>query len=242
VQDCQPGDSLKTYKNVSTRDRENPGVRTTGRDTRAGSRAFTLLELMIVLSILAILASLTLVVGRSVSERSKVSQAKAEMAVLAAALEQYKQQYGDYPWTPDGTDGGLDMEGGAILFNALCGNLGPQAKVKLSTKGRTFVELSRFTLDYTDDDHLPHPIETTLRTNWFNDPWGRWYYYRYRRSANDGAWKSKGFLLYSHGPDLDCDLGNPDTDVTRPVRTGLLENFPEGSDSKNRDNIYHGRD
>lgn len=196
-----------------------------------------------VTSLIAILASITLVVGRSVSERSKVAQAKAELAVLAAALEQYKQHYGDYPWTPDGVGGGLTIDGGAILFNALGGNIGPRTN-KLSSRGRTFVDFSRFTLDLNDEDDLPNdetdPDPTEIKINWFNDPWGQWYYYRYRRSADDTTWLSKGFLLYSHGPDAACNLGDSESPTT-PFRTGLLERFPAGTDEINRDNLYYGR-
>lgn len=214
-----------------------------GRVRRA-ARAFTLLELLLVMSILAILASITLVVGRGITERSKVAQAKAEMAVLAAALEQYKQQYGDYPWTPDGVDGGLAIDGGAILFNALGGNVGPRSN-KLGQKGRVFVDFDRFTLASRDEDDLPNTADasdpTEIKVNWFNDPWGEWYYYRYRRSSSDGVWKSRGFLLYSHGPDGKCNVGDSDEPAT-PFRTGLLEEFPAGTDEINRDNLYYGRD
>ena len=214
------------------------------------SRAFTVLELLIVISLIAILASITLVIGRSVTERSKIAQAKAEMAVLAAALEQYKQQYGDYPWTPTlppaGYPGGAVWDGGAAMFNALSGNLGPKAAPLLDgdgnpRKGRTFVDLARFTLDSNDPTDLPEPDAPDLKENWFNDPWGKWYYYEYKKGAADTNWKSKGFLLYSHGPDGGCFLG---TTPTSPANTGLLENFPTEPEfvEQNRDNIYHGRD
>jgi len=223
---------------------EKTGTMGAGRNTRtrAAVRAFTLMELLVVTSILAVLASITLLIGRGVSERSKVAQARAEMAVLAAALEQYKQQYGDYPWTPDSPPAGVSdprWDGGAVLFNALCGNLGPKA-TQLTAKGRTWVDLARFTLDLTDEASLPLPDQTDLRVNWFNDPWGGWYYYHYKKSGVDTAWKSRGFLLYSHGPDSECFLGAaPDS----PPNTGLLENLPTDATyvEQNRDNIYHGR-
>lgn len=211
---------------------------------RRGTAAFTLLELLMVMAVIAILATITLVIGRGVSDRSKVAQARAEMAVLAAALEQYKQQYGDYPWTPEARTSGAPAgpwDGGAILLNALCGNLGPRADAALSEKGRTFVDLARFTLASNVETDLPDPDTTDLRMNWFNDPWGKWYYYHYRKSATDGDWKSRGFLLYSHGPDGECFLG---TSTTSPANSGLLENFPAEPQyvEQNRDNIYHGRD
>lgn len=213
------------------------------------ARAFTLLELLMVMAVIAILATITLLIGRGVSDRSKVTQARAEMAVLAAALEQYKQQYGDYPWTP--ADVALDIptrpltiedsRSAVVLFNALCGNLGPKAVPLLdaggaSRKGRTFVDISKFRL-WLSDSQLPDPELPTIVNNWFADPWGKWYYYYYKKGASDGNWKSKGFLLYSHGPDGECRPG-PEED------SGLLDEMldtPEAIEF-NRDNLYYGRD
>ena len=61
--------------------------------------AFTLLELLAVISLSAILAGIMLGVGRRASEAGKVARAKAELAVLSAALESYNHTYGDYPQT-----------------------------------------------------------------------------------------------------------------------------------------------
>ncbi len=201
-----------------------------------GVRAFTLLELLMVMSLIAVLASIVLVVGRGISERSKVAQAKAEMAVLAAALEQYKQQYGDYPWTPEGlTSADGELDGGALLFNALCGNTGPKGN-RLEKKGRTFVEIERFNIALSD--RMPNDAGTSdateLKRNWFNDPWGEWYWYYYRPDGySTDTWKTPGFLLYSHGPDMACTPGTEET-------TGLVSDVPDVP--VNADNIYHGRD
>ncbi len=167
------------------------------------------------------------------------------MAVLAAALEQYKQQYGDYPWTPNPVPFVIptpppipeDSESAVLLFNALCGNLGPKALPLLDAdgdprKGRTFVDLSRFRL-WLPDSELPDPDLPTIVNNWFADPWGKWYYYYYKKGASDTAWKSKGFLLYSHGPDGDCVIGAAED-------SGFMDQVPD--DPLNRDNLYYGRD
>ena len=134
-------------------------------------------------------------------------------------------------------------DGGAVLFNALCGNLGPRGAV-LAQKGRTFVYVERFTVDRTAEADLPDPNDPLPRMNWFNDPWGNCYYYHYRKAAPGtpvgDEWKSKGFLLYSYGPDGNCQVGNAG-------ETGLIEDLPTESESPanfadNRDNIYYGRD
>jgi len=234
-----------------------------GTTTRQGGRAharaacaFTLLELLLVISLLAVLASITLVVGQGVSERSRIAQARAEMAVLAAALEQYKQHYGDYPWTPEAAPAIAaltppppvlaDSEGAILLFNALCGNIGPAGAQLpdrtgdgVADKGRTLVDLAKFQL-WLPESQLPDPDLPTIVNNWFADPWGKWYYYHYRKdrpgTSLGDEWKSKGFLLYSHGPDGECAIGPAES-------SGYYDEVPtdEASESVNQDNVYYGR-
>ena len=64
------------------------------RHSRAG---FTLIELLIVIAIIAILASLVLAASRSVQAKGARSRAEGEISALAAALENYKADNGDYP-------------------------------------------------------------------------------------------------------------------------------------------------
>ena len=64
------------------------------RLSRAG---FTLIELLIVIAIIAILASLVMAAAHSVQTKGARSRAEAEIAAIAAALESYKADIGDYP-------------------------------------------------------------------------------------------------------------------------------------------------
>lgn len=63
-------------------------------------RAFTLIELLIVVAILGILMSILLPALFMVSEQARQSQARAELRTLATALESYRDDWGVYP--PDG--------------------------------------------------------------------------------------------------------------------------------------------
>jgi len=212
------------------------------------------MELLMVMGLLGVLASLTLVVGQSIAERSKVSRAKAELAVLASALEHYKQQFGDFPWTPEGSGRPLDEFGTSlqpeeVLFNALCGNLGPRAAAARTTKARCLIETARFALRSSEAADLPNlpgdpgdPAGTALKRNALLDPWGNAYRYVYRKAdaATDTEWLSVGFLLYSAGPDGLENLGGPGLGAASdPYRRGYLENFPAGTEEVNLDNIYH---
>ena len=142
---------------------------------RAG---FTLLELLAVVGIIAILAGLVLGVGRHAIESGKISRAKCELTVLAAALESYKRSYGDYPQTDDE----------ARLLQSLIGRRGPQ---NAALTGRGFIESAKFATAGALDP-FTNPTAVVI------DPWDQSYVYAYKSQT---PWTNPGFVLYSIGPD-----------------------------------------
>jgi general secretion pathway protein G len=61
------------------------------------SRAFTLIELLIVVAIIAILAAIAVPNFLEAQVRSKVSRAKADMRTIATAIESYRVDNNNYP-------------------------------------------------------------------------------------------------------------------------------------------------
>jgi type II secretory pathway pseudopilin PulG len=61
--------------------------------------AFTILELLIVITIITILAGLTIATMGYVQDKAKRSRAEAEIAAISAACESYKADNGIYPTT-----------------------------------------------------------------------------------------------------------------------------------------------
>lgn len=61
------------------------------------------MELLIVIAIIAILASLVLAAAGSVQKKGARSRTEAEIAALGAALENYKSDNGDYPNSSSGS-------------------------------------------------------------------------------------------------------------------------------------------
>lgn len=140
-------------------------------------RGFTLIELLSVLVIVGLLAGLVLGLGRYAVATGKSSRAKAELAVLSAALEAYRRQHGDYPHTADA----------AQLLQAL---IGRQGSLNRNTNGRAFIDLAHFaTVD--DRDPLLDPAARLA------DPWGQPYHYAYRTVT---PWTNTGYVLQSAGP------------------------------------------
>src|SRR4051812_7250343 len=117
--------------------------------------AFTLLELLAVIALIAILAGLVVGVGRRAVEVGQVARAKAELAALAAALEAYKRAHGDYPRTDDP----------ARFLQSLLGRLGPALA---PASAPPFIETARFVTEGARDPW-------TDATAQLVDPWGQVY-------------------------------------------------------------------
>lgn len=60
-------------------------------------RAFTLVELMVTIGIIALLASIVLVVSVKAMGTGRRVRAQADLQSISTALEAYKQDFGDYP-------------------------------------------------------------------------------------------------------------------------------------------------
>lgn len=176
---------------------------------------FTLIELLTVVAIIGILASISFGVIRGINERAAVATAKAELAMLAKALEDYKQYYGDYPLVAeDNAD-----DSGKLLYWALNGAMGPKGKVYIMTKdaggakkgaGKSFVDNNRLTSRLPSEANTGNVTVTTTdsKSNYYIDPWGRAYRYRYNPGA---SWKGNGYILFSVGAKTERgkdDLGN----------------------------------
>jgi general secretion pathway protein G len=63
---------------------------------RAGS-AFTLIEILLVVAVVAVLAGLTLASLGGINQKAARDRTKAEISAIANALEAYRSQHGTYP-------------------------------------------------------------------------------------------------------------------------------------------------
>lgn len=82
---------------------------------------FTLIELLVVIAIIAILASLVLSTAGFIQKKAARSRAEAEINALATALESYKADNGDYPYSSNYPNSGL---GTSTLYGILAPNTG----------------------------------------------------------------------------------------------------------------------
>src|SRR3954466_5796998 len=78
------------------------------------NEAFTVLELLVVISIIIVLAGLILATTGYVQKKAARARAESEIAGISAALESYKADNGQYPRDASVTDG-LDARAGVNL-------------------------------------------------------------------------------------------------------------------------------
>jgi prepilin-type N-terminal cleavage/methylation domain-containing protein len=166
-------------------------------------RAFTLLELLVALAILATLTSAVVGAGRFAAEASRKARAKGELALIASGLAAYRSSCGQFPITDDP----------ALLLQALVGRRSPQLQ---PLDVRPFLETQRLLISHGADPLLV-PSAVLL------DPWER--PYRYQFAAPGAAWRNPGFVLYSTGPDGVGLLGAADAGFPDHTRAENRDNL-----------------
>jgi prepilin-type N-terminal cleavage/methylation domain-containing protein len=86
-------------------------------------KGFTLLELLIVITIMAILAAVLLPVFGRFRTSARVALAKNTMKSITIALEKYKEDFNEYP--PDDSP---SKNGSEVLAHHLCRRMNPMVK------------------------------------------------------------------------------------------------------------------
>jgi hypothetical protein len=175
------------------------------------------------------------------------AKAKAELATISQALEQFKSRYGDYPWvnTADVEDPEARKNGSHGLLKALVGWQavdGTQpgnnnSNGELFTKAESILDVSRLSLS---EDWPDGSIEADPGVNtYFMDPWGNPYVYIYKEPGphklgeSGGPWSRFGYILFSLGPDGEAS-GSGLNEATGELETAFK------NDEANLDNIFAG--
>ena len=160
---------------------------------------FTLIELLMVVAVILILAGITFGVSRGVQNAQARTKARAELATIAQAIEQFKSRYGDYPWHKSG-----ETDTNKTLLYALTGRLvindpnpndgvndiqaiiiTDENQIKRNPK---FLDEANFTT-----------TEINGETTSLLDPWGNPYMYWYKWDDNPSSYEMFGYHLYSTG-------------------------------------------
>lgn len=174
--------------------------------TRKPTGGFTLIELMTVITIMVVLAAVTVAGVGFVTDFQAKKKAQIDIELLSKAIEEYKLDMGQYPGDDENTtvDGDVSEQLYKALFldgyNAQTDPAATQVKMyvpELDPRNRkqSWVEVTYESTPGT----LPLKIF---------DPWKR--SYRYRKGDNA---QNPDFDLWSKGKDGETDDANPDRTI-----------------------------
>ena len=209
---------------------------------RCGRRynAFTLIELIVVVSIIAVLSALVLSTAGYARKKGARARAETEIAAMSAACENYKADNGVYPRDPTAntatdklnakTDGNPVLNpvppnpsGAAyppaslVLYRALSGDRNLDRSVTTADEnfnidGTTLTPpLSQLPQSYfTFKPNMLSPGDQTQNVQYIRDPFGNSYGYSTANQANPNNGYNPTFDLWSTSG-LTTNPGNPDT-------------------------------
>ena len=124
---------------------------TTLSDLRFPISAFTLLELLVVMAIIAILAGLILSTAGGIQKKAARDRAAVEIKALEASLESYKADNGDYPTNANTAPANSDS-----LYAVLC-----------PSSGKVYFEFSK---GMTSSTGIVDPFGTAYKYTYPGDP------------------------------------------------------------------------
>ena len=167
-------------------------------------KAFTLIELMVVIVIIGILLGILFTGWGYISEQQAIKKAKLEIVGLKNAVDEYLADYGKYPNCPNEI-----CTSGETLFMSLAGFHNENGSLELPPyPSKIPTHLFHYDLSAFDESEIPdlsHEGGVSLKL-WlaqtlgkdpaFLDPWGNEYVYEF--PLEDGG---PGYRLFSMGPD-----------------------------------------
>ncbi len=179
----------------------------------ATQRGFTLVELLVVMVIIAILATLTLGASRYAQESSARSRTVSAHGAIRAALEQYKEKFGEYPEPSNPNEtiamGGKTYKAGGahMLYQAITGDGTSAIMLNGNTAGESDGEVDAAEKENKiNASALPKSViypnvnVGMLQPRVLIDGWSRPFQYLKASPTNAGLTVNPTYDLWSTGP------------------------------------------
>lgn len=182
---------------------------------KIGSKGFTLVELLVVISIIAILAGILLPAVIGAFKKASDAQARTEVKSIEVALKQYYTEYGKFPLGNGQADkvygtGDSDLDGNRLLISILRHDRSypsyNSAWTTLNPRGITFLEAS--------EDSLKN--DAGQKTYDYFDPWGNQYRIVYDANFQNGVETGSGNFGVLYGRNVAVwSLGSASTNYIK---------------------------
>lgn len=165
--------------------------------------AFTLIEMLVVMAVIAILASIVLSVNGYAQKKSALLRAQGEIAAMSAACTNYKNDNGVFPQDVGGATNALCpvihgnpaaseyQKGNIVLYKALSGDAkpgsdpeppaGPNEKPDGRSETKAYFEFRPNQLQRT----------ATGEVQYIKDPWGNAYGYSTNAATAENTYRQK---------------------------------------------------
>jgi len=184
------------------------GVECTRTGRRLNSRrqaGFTLVEILIVISIIAVLSGMVLVGVQHARAGANKAMAKTAISSMAAALDSFVQDEGEYPGME--LDADSERNDFPLLFTALFGTPRPKGGGGRNAPYSTVPEDNIWVYDDAIGDYRaakrPERLDDDVE-KFLMDPFGAPYVYRANKGKDLAEYDfmhNRDFDLYSFGPD-----------------------------------------
>lgn len=190
-------------------------IRNAAIPVRSSSRrAFTLIELMVVVAIMAILAGLVFGAMQGMGQNAKRKKAGVQIAALELGLEMFRQEYGDFPISA--ADPEIDAEeGSSVLYQALSGDGNDRLQLTGTPQpSRGEIGSSHKALMEQLDakrDPFKMVMQRSESIYYVSDPWGQPYRYVCHQNKSDrqsGQRNPASYDLFTHGQTTEEELAN----------------------------------
>jgi len=171
-------------------------------------RGFTLIEILIVISIIALLSSFVLVAVTRGKRGAAEASATVEVNSLSGALDRYVEEEGAYP----GQDKKIDPETNyfPLFFNAIFGERKPKGP---GGRSAPYMQIKEEKISVWEPDTETYRKATKAealdprKEKYLIDPWGHPYIYRPNKGKRRETWMHNynSADIYSMGPNEQDD-------------------------------------